>query len=49
METPIIFDQGKTNDIINYDPIKIIQDEIEYKLNIKSKGEIFTFSINVKE
>ena len=49
METPIIFDQGETNDIINYDPIKIIQDEIEYKLNIKSKGEIFTFSINVKE
>ena len=49
METPIIFDQGETNDIINYEPIKIIQDEIEYKLNIKSKGEIFTFSINVKE
>ena len=37
------------DNIINYEPIKIKHDELEYDLNIKSKGEIITFSINVKK
>ena len=46
---PISFEQGETDNIINYEPIKIKQNEIEYNLNIKSKGEMITFSINVKK
>ena len=48
-EFPISFDQGETNNIINYEPIKLKQNEKEYNLNIKSKGEMITFSINVKK
>ena len=47
-EIPINFEQVETDNIINYELIKIKQDELEYNLNIKSKEEIITFSINVK-
>jgi len=40
---PISFEQAETDNIINYEPIKIKQNEIEYNLNIKSKGEMITF------
>ena len=46
---PISFDQGETDNIINYEPIKLKQNDKEYNLNIKSKGEMITFSINVKK
>ena len=45
----INYDQGETDNIINYEPIKLKQNENEYNLNIKSKGEMITFSINVKK
>jgi len=45
----ISYDQGETDDIIYYEPIKLKQNEKEYNLNIKSKGEMITFSINVKK
>ena len=45
----IIDKEEKDDNIINYEPIKIKQNEIEYNLKIKSKGEIITFSINVKK
>ena len=48
-EFPINFDQGETENIINYEPIKLKQNDKEYNLNIKSKGEMITFSINVKK
>ena len=35
--------EEKDDNIINYEPIKIKQNEIEYNLKIKSKGEIITF------
>ena len=41
--------EEKDDNIINYEPIKIKQNEIEYNLKIKSKGEIITFLINVKK
>ena len=47
-EIPIISDRGETDNIIDYEPIKIKQNEIEYNLNIKSKGDMITFSINIK-
>ena len=45
---PISFSHGETDNIINYEPLKIKQNEIEYNLNIKSKGDTITFSINIK-
>ena len=39
----------KDDKIINYEPIKIKQNELEYNLDIKSKGDIITFSISVKK
>ena len=47
-EIPISCDRGETDNIIDYEPIKIKQNEIEYNLNIKSKGDMITFSINIK-
>ena len=47
-EIPISCDRGETDNIIDYEPIKIKQNEIEYNLNIKSKGDTITFSINIK-
>jgi len=47
-EFPISCDRGETDNIIDYEPIKIKQNEIEYNLNIKSKGDMITFSINIK-
>jgi len=47
-EIPISCDRGETENIIDYEPIKIKQNEIEYNLNIKSKGDTITFSINIK-
>ena len=45
----IIDKEEKDDYIINYEPIKIKQDKLEYNLNIKSTGEIITFSISVKK
>ena len=45
----IIDKEEKDDNIINYEPIKIKQDKLEYNLNIKSTGEIITFSISVKK
>ena len=47
-EIPISCDRGETDNIIDYEPIKIKQNETEYNLNIKSKGDTITFSINIK-
>jgi len=47
-EIPISRDRGETDNIIDYEPIKIKQNEIEYNLNIKSKGDMIIFSINIK-
>ena len=47
-EFPISCDRGETDNIIDYEPIKIKQNEIEYNLNIKSKGDMIIFSINIK-
>ena len=46
---PISFDQGETENIINYEPIKLKQNDKEYNLDIKSKGDMITFSIKVKK
>ena len=48
-EFPISFDQGETENIINYEPIKLKQNDKEYNLDIKSKGDMITFSIKVKK
>ena len=47
-EIPINFEQVETDNIINYEPIKIKDGQLEYSLNVKYKEEIITFSINVK-
>jgi hypothetical protein len=44
----ISFIEGETSDMLIFDQIKIKQDENEYCLNIISKGEKITFSVNVK-
>ena len=44
----ISFIEGETSDMLIFDQIKIKQDENEYCLNIISKGEKITFSMNVK-
>jgi len=49
MEDLIITDKGETPEIINYTPIKIEQNEIIYKLNIKSEKNILTLSMNDKD
>ena len=45
----ININQGETDNIINYEPIKIKQNETEYNLNLKSKGEMIIFSMIVKK
>ena len=42
-------EKGETEDIINYEPIIIEQNEIKYILNIEDNGDKMTFSINDKE
>ena len=49
MEEYQFSDKGETVDIINYSPIKIKQNNIEYDLNIENKENIITFSIIDKE
>ena len=44
----INFIEGETSDMLIFDQIKIKQDKNEYCLNIISKGEKITFSVNVK-
>ena len=44
----ISFIEGETSDMLIFDQIKIKQDNNEYCLNIISKGEKITFSVNVK-
>ena len=48
-EIPIITDKGETIEITNYNPIRIKQNEILYELNIKSKENNITLTINSKE
>jgi len=48
-EVPILEEKGETIDIINFQPIKIEQNEINYLLNIETKEDEITFSINDKE
>ena len=40
--------KGETEELINFAPIKIEQNEIEYNLIIENKENIITFSINDK-
>ena len=48
-EYSISLEKGETEDIINYEPIIIEQNEIKYILNIEDNGDKMTFSINDKE
>ena len=48
-EVPFIEEKGETIEIINFEPIKIEQNEINYLLNIETKEDEITFSINDKE
>jgi len=48
-EVPIIKEKGETIEIINFEPIKIEQNEINYLLNIETEEDKITFSINDKE
>ena len=48
-EAPVIEEKGETIEIINFEPIKIEQNEINYLLNIETKEDKITFSINDKE
>ena len=48
-EVPILEEKGETIEIINFDPIKIEQNEIIYILNMEAKEDKITFSINDKE
>ena len=48
-EVPILEDKGETIEIIKLEPIKIEQNEINYLLNIETKEDKITFSINDKE
>ena len=41
-------DQGETKDIINFNPIKIELNTIKYELNIESKENIITFTLDGK-
>ena len=48
-EVPIIEEKGETIEIINFEPIKIEQNEINYLLNMEAKEDKITFSIDDKE
>ena len=48
-EVPILEEKGETIEIINFDPIKIEQNEIIYILNMEAKEDKIAFSINDKE
>ena len=47
-EYQLTSDHDETNEKINYAPIQIEQNQIIYNLNIESKGNKITFSINDK-
>ena len=44
-EYQLFTDKGETEEIINYDPIKIAHNEIQYDLNIQISENMITFSI----
>ena len=44
-EYQIFSDKGETEEIVNYDPIQIEQNEIKYDLNIQNKENMITFSL----
>ena len=48
-EVSLITDKGETVEILNFEPIKIEQNEINYILNIEADEDKITFSINDKE
>ena len=48
-EVPFIEEKGETIEIINFEPIKIEQNEINYLLNMEAKEDKITFSINDKK
>ena len=48
-EAPVIEEKGETIEIIKLEPIKIEQNEINYLLNVETKEDKITFSINDKE
>ena len=48
-ELPIIKEQGESVDIVNYAPIQLKLNEINYNLNIEDNEENIIFSINDKE
>ena len=48
-EIPVIEEKGETIEIINFEPIKIEQNEINYLLNLETEEDKITFSINDKE
>ena len=48
-EVPFIEEKGETIEIIKLEPIKIEQNEINYLLNIETKEDKITFSINDKK
>ena len=48
-EVSLTSDKGETDEILNFEPIKIEQNEINYILNIEADEDKITFSINDKE
>ena len=48
-EISLTSDKGETAEIINFEPIKIEQNEINFILNIEANEDKITFSINDKE
>mgnify|MGYP007102030558 CR=1 FL=1 len=48
-EYQVCSESGETSEIINYEPIQIIQNEIKYNLNIESHEDKLTLSIIDKE
>ena len=48
-EVPILEKKGENSEIINFEPIKINQNENNYLLNIETNEDKITFSINDKE
>ena len=48
-EVSLITDKGETVEILNFEPIKIEQNEINYILNLETNEDKITFSINEKE
>ena len=48
-EASLTSNKGETAEIINFEPIKIEQNEINFILNIEANEDKITFSINDKE